>query len=359
MKRREFLGVSLTALTAVQLPIWAWGAEPAENRWILVSRSSKDLTATLLQAGEPVKSVLKVLDRNFKQIIKVDLNFSAHSWVQDEASPNLVYGFSKWGNEAGVVDLKTKKFVGYLERPEGMRFFGHGLQLPDGRMLVSMRNDKKKQGCLVYFKGTKPTGEVISTGDGFTHELRFLPGSTDKIVAATGGSGRGLQWIDLKTGKVTREMRSAFMYASHFRFVNNSDQRIVVLGTADKPSVQVIDGEKEFFIRWEGKYTPAPGAHGPESLNAAQDPSDPNIYWVAISATDLVFKLDIEKKKVVDVRHQEKIARHAFRYGKDLYISRYENGVSTLQRLGFFWRDTRPPKDFGNSSHVDLIQPVV
>lgn len=361
MKRREFLGTSLTALAWTQFPSIAWSLK-TQHQWLLVGRSNRSLAgASLDRAGTPVPSILEVYDHRFQLLQTVQIPFIAHSWAQNRKSPHLAYGFSKWGNEAGIVDLKARRFTALLEREPHKRFFGHGLALADGRMLLSMRNDQTKKAELVFYKDLKPTG-TIELGASYAHELRFAPQDSNLVVAAAGNREKSGQiaWVDVREKKIVREMNSGFQLPAHFRFLGADDQKILVLGIANKPAIEIIEGKTAHYLESEAPFTAQKG-NRPESLNAVLDPQNSKIAWVAVYGGSVYLKVDTTAKKIVETVASPG-ARHAFGSDGRMYLGQISETLADaharLQTWNSGWKPLDPPAEIGNSSHVDGIQPV-
>ncbi|MBX2993424.1 MAG: DUF1513 domain-containing protein [Bdellovibrionaceae bacterium] len=364
IKRREFLGASLAAAALTQIPSWAWSAglmSSSEDHWLLIAKGDRSKNgASLYKSGENRPSVLKVYDPQFLPLMSIPLPFMAHSFVQSERDPQLVYGVSKWGDEAGIVDLKKKAFVQKLEPSAGKRFFGHGVSLPDGRTLISMRNDKTQRGELVFFKDAKPV-DHIELGDTILHEIRFSPLNKDVVLVAAGrqDSPGSLIWVDWKAKKKIKEVASGFKHPAHFRFIGADDQRILLLGSSKIPAVDIITGEKNNYLKIK-KLREVAGDETPETLNAAFDPKNPDIAWVAVQGGNAVVKVDCAKPEILAVMPLPG-SRHAFTHAGQLYISQClaPDSCSKLKRREKGWIDFSQISEFGNTAHVNLIKPVV
>lgn len=364
MKRRDFLGGSAATLALLQVPSWAWSAalmSSMDEQWLLIAKGNRRPNgSSLYKSGESRPSTLKVFDSKFMPLMSIPLPLMAHSFVQSELSPHLVYAISKWGDEAGIVDLKKRVFVDKLQTPPGKRFFGHGVSLPDGRLLISMRNDKTQRGELVFFSGTKAVDQ-IELGDTILHELRFSPLNKGTVLVAAGRQEApgSLIWVDWAAKKQVKEVVSGFKHPAHFRFIGANDQRILLLGSSKIPAVDIIDGDKSQYLKIK-KLRGVVGEEIPETLNAAFDPKNSKIAWVAVQGGDAVVKVDCAKPEILAVMpHQG--SRHAFTHAGQLYISQClaPDSCSKLKRRDKGWVDFSQLSEFGNTAHVNLIKPVV
>ncbi|OZI71288.1 DUF1513 domain-containing protein [Bordetella genomosp. 12] len=169
--RREFLALGASALL---LPGRVLGA-PAEEALYVTAR---------LRAG---RHEVVVLDERGRDRLALAMPDRGHSFAID-GERATVFGRQP-GFFALSFDLRGRQPAQVIEAAEGRHFFGHGVYLPGGRLMLATENDYEGgQGVIgIYDVSAAPrrVGEFSSGGIG-PHEVILMPDGKTLCVANGG-----------------------------------------------------------------------------------------------------------------------------------------------------------------------------
>lgn len=364
MDRRSFLKIS-GALGALGLLGGAFGqfgdfkTANSGSDWLLLPHLWGTAEAPGFGLIPRRPSEVRIYDSQWRSIGSIPTPFLVHSCLQDERNPEIVYAISKWGQDAAVLSLRNFRLIQTLQKPERLRFFGHGVLTLEGDFLIAAHDDDTKQGKLLRFHEFELVEEILSGGT-YPHELRVHPLDPDLVVVANSETQTAsrLSWLNWRTGQLLKSVEVGFNRSiGHFQFLDATGEKILLYGTHTRPAVELIEGEKIWHM--ESPQMSSLTLAKLETLNALRDPSNPALAWVTCPGGDQILQVDLKKREIVRV-DQMKGPRNVFSQDGRVYITHQNSrGRMTLkvERKGV-WEALSLPSELALAAHSTWVRAV-
>lgn len=172
MRRRHFLA-TLAATGALPALSWADAGSPA------YLAAAKEADGTYALFG---------LTGVGEDVFRIALPDRGHAAAAHPSAPEAVAFARRPGTFALVIDCATGSVARRLAAPEGRHFYGHGVFIDGGDILVTTENDMAtgigRLGLWRRSEGYRRIGDLASGGTG-PHDILALP--DDVLVVANGG----------------------------------------------------------------------------------------------------------------------------------------------------------------------------
>jgi len=167
--------------SAISLPVLAscgrLSYEDNQEHWLSAAGSNKDSFSLSWTHG---------LTKNTDSLLS---GFRGHGLTKHPINKSIALMFSRRpGNQAILMDLKTKKMVGHFTSPDHLYMEGHGCFSHDGRFLFCTESNKQTHQGIITVRETtsyKVIKEIPSGGIG-PHEIQIMP-NQNTLVIANGG----------------------------------------------------------------------------------------------------------------------------------------------------------------------------
>lgn len=304
-------------------------------------------------------SEVRIYDSRWRSIGSIPTPFLVHSCLQDTRNLEIVYAVSKWGQDAAVLSLRNFRLIKILQKPERLRFFGHGVLTLDGDFLIAAHDDDTKQGKLLRFHEFELVEEIFSGGT-YPHELRIHPLNPDQVVVANSETQTAsrLSWLNWRTGKLIKSVEVGFNRSiGHFQFLDGAGEKILLYGTHTQPAVELIEGEKIWHMESPQKLS---STHAKlETLNALRDPNNPSWAWVSCPGGDQLLRVDLKKREMTRV-DQVKGPRNIFSHGNRVYMTHQDShgGITLKVESEGTWESVPLPSELALAAHSTWVRAV-
>jgi len=139
-------------------------------------------------AAGPLRHVLTRLDTQTGLSEFIPAPYLPHGLVFDAERSGLAFAFEKIGPGAGVVDVRTMRWVAPIAPVGGRLFYGHGAVTRDGRHLLSTETAPDEQGAI----GVRDARTLQHIADFPTYGLHphdCMLADDGKVLVVTNGGG--------------------------------------------------------------------------------------------------------------------------------------------------------------------------
>jgi hypothetical protein len=310
LTRRQFLnGLTAAALAG------PWLLPPP-----LLASSFSDKPGYLVTNAGTKACLIDLMSNN---VIAVQLDFKAHSFVQHPRRPARFLAIEKWGPNCAEVDFFERRVTRTVKCPDGFWFYGHGVSYEEGNAFFITRVDMKTGlGHLVaYDRETYVPGIDYQVAPGGLHECHMLPDQTLLVtsygVRSYGDSDKSPEYgkrvaktallhVDMRNGKLLDPL-----------IVEDENQILGHFGLGPEGTIVALSAQKPESPAQHGRVYYSAGIHDPlrpmewpqeenaglkgELLSAAFTP-DGNAVAVTSPADGAVLLFDAKKGSFVAVQ---------------------------------------------------------
>ncbi len=376
--RREFLKYSGTLALGnflVQSPFALANAKTksTNNYWIL-SSSGQTYKTKNTETAKSEFGILRAYNWETKERIEINIPFFGHELLASPKDPHLAVSALKWGEQACLVDLKSKKLLQTIKSPNGTRFFGHCIWSKDAKFIyMSAQNDLAAKGeVLVYNGETLKLIEQIDSGGMFPHQLIFLSNQElmilnqstfiepQKKTASTFGN------IDLEKNKLSKTIGLTQIGFSHF-IQDQKHNSFYVGGVNNKsetsPGDSILDRLSDSLSSPVEIPNYNSGKPLGEVLSLRISEFNPALLAYTVSEAGYLVLYDLDKKSVLLTDRTIKSTK-GICFSKTqsdiLYVNDFEHSIHKfkIKNSKGVWSLKHLEKaiNLGNSSHLNLTE---
>ena len=218
--RRDFLKLLSATLAIVQVPEFLLATVSSSDSFVICDDSGAPNTYLQNDLVESSPGILKLWQYGTDKFKAYHIPFTGHGMTQNPARPNEIAVFSKWGDEALILDLKEKSAVRIIKEDPGHRFFGHGVFSADGKKLFSSGHDDANSIGEIVVRDSKSL-KVISRFSAFgryAYDLQFNALKNELIIAVSSDYEDAAN-EEISTPHFSEETSLVYINASNGNFI--------------------------------------------------------------------------------------------------------------------------------------------